>query len=177
MSGTSTPGCENFLLQDEDRELSRWLSARSCLTCVKARKVEDFFNRVRAFNAQYRIPAPVKPELHGGVPERIVQFQNMLYDELREGGDIKELVEDGAPSIEVLTAMADWLGDIMVYAASEATRYGIPLPEVLDIIMDSNASKLMADGTAKFKDGKLQKGPNYWKPEPKIRALLEEKLK
>jgi hypothetical protein len=38
--------------------------------------------------------------------------------------------------------------------------------------MDSNASKLQADGTPLFVEGKLQKGPGYWKPEPKIKDLI-----
>ena len=43
----------------------------------------------------------------------------------------------------------------------------------LDIIMDSNESKLGADGNPIYDaNGKFLKGPNYWKPEPKIRDLL-----
>ena len=52
-------------------------------------------------------------------------------------------------------------------------RRGIPLEDVLQIIMDSNASKLGADGKPIYDaNGKFLKGPNYWKPEPKIRELL-----
>ena len=66
------------------------------------------------------------------------------------------------------------LGDIIVYCRSEALKYGIPLEEVLDIIMDSNESKLGADGKPIYdENGKFLKGPNYWKPEPKIREMLE----
>ena len=47
------------------------------------------------------------------------------------------------------------------------------LEAVLQIIMDSNASKLGADGKPIYDaNGKFLKGPNYWKPEPKIRELL-----
>jgi len=45
---------------------------------------------------------------------------------------------------------------------------------VLDVIMDSNESKLGADGKPIYDaNGKFLKGPGYWKPEPKIKALLE----
>ena len=72
------------------------------------------------------------------------------------------------------TAIADVLGDIIVYCRSEALKYGIPLEEVLDIIMDSNESKLGADGKPIYDaNGKFLKGPNYWKPEPKIKSMLE----
>ena len=46
---------------------------------------------------------------------------------------------------------------------------------VLNIIMDSNESKLGADGLPIYNaDGKVLKGPNYWKPEPALRKMLEE---
>ena len=68
---------------------------------------------------------------------------------------------------------APLLGDVIVYCRSEALKYGIPLEAVLQIIMDSNASKLGADGKPIYDaNGKFLKGPNYWKPEPKIRELL-----
>ena len=42
------------------------------------------------------------------------------------------------------------------------------------IAVDSNESKLGADGKPIYDaNGKFLKGPNYWKPEPKIQALLE----
>ena len=70
-------------------------------------------------------------------------------------------------------AIADLLGDVIVYCRSEALKYGIPLEEVLSIIMDSNESKLGADGKPIYDaNGKFLKGPNYWKPEPKIKELL-----
>jgi len=39
--------------------------------------------------------------------------------------------------------------------------------------MDSNESKLGADGRPIYDaNGKFLKGPNYWRPEPRIKALL-----
>ena len=41
-------------------------------------------------------------------------------------------------------------------------------------VVDSNESKLGADGNPIYDaNGKFLKGPHYWKPEPKIKALLE----
>jgi len=69
---------------------------------------------------------------------------------------------------------ADLLGDVIVYCRSEALKYGLPLEAVLDIIMDSNESKLGADGKPIYDaNGKFLKGPGYWKPDPKIKSLLE----
>ena len=87
--------------------------------------------------------------------------------------DIVAALERGVPELEALTMLADLLGDIQVYCASEMSKFGLPLDDVLGIIMQSNFSKLGADGNPIYDErGKVQKGPNYWKPEPKIQALL-----
>jgi hypothetical protein len=57
--------------------------------------------------------------------------------------------------------------------ADRLVKFKATLEEVLDVIMDSNESKLGADGKPIYDaNGKFLKGPNYWKPEPKIKALL-----
>lgn len=58
-----------------------------------------------------------------------------------------------------------------------AETFGLPMSSVLRIIMESNFSKLGADGLPIYdSDNKVQKGSNYWKPEPKIKEMLEAKL-
>jgi predicted HAD superfamily Cof-like phosphohydrolase len=95
---------------------------------------------------------------------------------VHEIDEIIALAAGGGKPADVATAIADVLGDIIVYCRSEALKYGLPLEEVLDVIMDSNESKLGADGQPIYDaNGKFLKGPNYWKPEPKIRALLEKR--
>ena len=79
--------------------------------------------------------------------------------------------------LDVMAELSDWLGDLVVYCASEARRWGLPLPEVLRVIMESNFSKLGADGKPIYDErGKVMKGPNYWKPEPKLRDMLSREL-
>lgn len=128
-------------------------------------ELPNFFMRIEQFNKMYGMPTPNAPV--GVSAERRAQFKTMLAKELDELDDVPY------GGIEELVALADLFGDLIVYVASEARRCGIPLEAVLQIIMDSNSSKLQADGTALFIDGKLQKGPGYWKPEPKIQLLLE----
>ena len=87
--------------------------------------------------------------------------------------DIAAQVAAGAGAAELLTAIADLLGDVIVYCRSEALKYGLPLEDVLNVIMDSNESKLGAHGNPIYDaNGKFLNGPNYWKPEPRIKALL-----
>ena len=137
---------------------------------------ESFAQRIAAMNAMYKLPAHPAPALPANVTDRLTKFKATLLDEVHEIDDIVELAKHGGSAADIAVALADLLGDIMVYCRSEALKYGLPLEEVLDIIMDSNESKLGADGNPIYDaNGKFLKGPNYWKPEPKIRALLEER--
>lgn len=118
-----------------------------------------FFQSVREFNKTFGIPAQEEPRIESHT--RVRRFKEILYEELQEADAIIDIAD-----------LADWLGDIIVYCTSEAYRHGIPLEQVLSIIMESNASKLGADGRPIIENGKVQKGPGYWKPEPRIRKLL-----
>ena len=156
-------------------------------------KLRSFESKVLFFNGMYKLPIAAKPSLLPSadyqyslattqytasstrklIQDRLRAFKKILLDEVEEVEviitqlELKE-VED----LTILTDLADWLGDLQVYCASEMVRFGLPLKEVLDIIMDSNLSKLGEDGKPIIKDGKVQKGPGYWKPEPQIKALL-----
>lgn len=133
-----------------------------------------FAKRIAAMNAMYKLPAQPSPVLPADPVDRLRKFKATLLDEVNEIDEIVTAVERQADSLDVLVAVADLLGDVIVYCRSEALKYGIPLEEVLAIIMDSNESKLGADGKPIYdSNGKFLKGPNYWKPEPKIRELLQ----
>jgi predicted HAD superfamily Cof-like phosphohydrolase len=135
---------------------------------------KPFAQRIAAMNAMYKLPASERPVLPEDVIGRLTKFKATLMDEVHEIDQIVEMAQQGAPQTEILVAMADLLGDVIVYCRSEALKYGRPLEDVLDVIMDSNESKLGADGKPIYDaNGKFLKGPGYWKPEPKIRALLE----
>ena len=134
---------------------------------------KSFEQRIAAMNAMYKLPANERPTLPADVVDRLTKFKATLLDEVHEIDEIVALAKSGAAATDIAVAIADVLGDIMVYCRSEALKYGLPLEEVLDIIMDSNESKLDANGNPIYDaNGKFLKGPNYWKPEPKIKALL-----
>ncbi len=135
---------------------------------------KSFAHRIAAMNAMYKLPASAAPTIPANVADRLIKFKATLLDEVHEIDAIVQLANNGAAAADVAVAIADVLGDIMVYCRSEALKYGLPLEEVLDVIMDSNESKLGADGKPIYDaNGKFLKGPNYWKPEPKIKALLD----
>lgn len=123
----------------------------------------------------YSLARPTMPAI---VPEGLVtrqtQFMKIIRDEVEEGQKILDDYAESPDELKSLVELSDWLGDMIVYCTSEAMRYGIPIHQVLSIIMQSNFSKLDEQGQAIIKEGKVQKGPNYWKPEPAIEELLSE---
>jgi predicted HAD superfamily Cof-like phosphohydrolase len=150
------------------------------------RRPFDTFNLDRAiehFNKMYGLEAPERPTLRAETPEKMIsllrKFHDILQEEMAEVGDLVDKLESGkAAPIDILTDLADWLGDIMVYCASEMRKYGLRSNDILGIIMSSNFSKLGPDGKAIYDArGKVLKGPNYWKPEPMIRRLLEAQIR
>ena len=133
-----------------------------------------FAQRIAAMNAMYKLPANDRPALPADVADRLTKFKATLLDEVHEIDEIVALAKNGGAASDIAVAIADLLGDVVVYCRSEALKYGLPLEDVLDIIMDSNESKLGTDGNPIYDaNGKFLKGPNYWKPEPKIKALLQ----
>jgi hypothetical protein len=135
---------------------------------------KPFADRIAAMNAMYKLPAAERPTLPADVSDRLVKFKATLMDEVHEIDEIVTMAKSGGSPADIAVAIADLLGDIVVYCRSEALKYGLPLEEVLDVIMDSNESKLGADGKPIYDaNGKFLKGPSYWKPEPRIRELLE----
>lgn len=136
-----------------------------------------FSEDIKKFNGIYKLPVNATPTLDVGLPavERMAAFKDILLEEVHEIDEIIAAQKAGKDPLEVLTMLADLLGDIQVYCASEMAKFGLPLDQVLSIIMQSNFSKLGADGLPIYDErGKVMKGPNYWKPEPKLQAMLTE---
>jgi len=130
-----------------------------------------YWSDVDRFNEIYKLPRPVKPT--NPANDRLDFFKQILLEEVEEVEAIKAKTDP----LERLTDLGDWLADIIVYCSTEARRHGLPIEKILDVIMQSNFSKLGADGKTIYDErGKVLKGPNYWKPEPSIQKLIEKEL-
>jgi len=74
-----------------------------------------------------------------------------------------------------LVEVADALGDMLYILCGTMLSHGMQhkIEAVFNEIQQSNMSKLGADGKAIYReDGKVMKGPNYFKPN--IKAILEK---
>ena len=131
----------------------------------------------------YKLDMPSSPRLRE--LKTLEGFQDIILEEEKEAEDIFEMYKgkkgkdlSKEEQLEILTAVSDWLGDIVVYCFTQAQSWGLPMEDILNVIMDSNFSKLDEDGNPIYDDrGKVLKGPDYWKPEPKIQEILKKDLK
>ena len=154
---------------------------------------KSFEDKITDFNKMYGLPAleaPGIPRLPVFTPSGSTSVREQLdvylekvysifFEELNEVDAIRMAVRNPERTVlEILTELADWLGDLQVYCASEMRKFGLPIADTLAIIMDSNMSKLGEDGKPIYDErGKVLKGPGYWKPEPKIAAMLKGRMK
>ena len=135
-----------------------------------------FQTQIRSFNKMYKLDCEESPKLpHGyqNAARRISDFMSILQEEIEEGTAIVDQLQNVAPIQEVLAQIADWLGDIQVYCASEMRKFGLDNDATLGIIMASNLSKLDEDGDPIYDSrGKVLKGTNFFPPEPELRELI-----
>ena len=140
-----------------------------------------FQSQIRSFNKMYKLDCEQSPRLpHGyqNAAKRISDFMSILQEEIEEGTAIVDQLQSVAPIQEVLAKIADWLGDIQIYCASEMRKFGLDNDACLATIMLSNFSKLDEDGNPIYDSrGKVLKGANYWPPEPLLREQITHQMR
>lgn len=151
-------------------------------------KLTSFSGKIMYFNGMYKLPVAPYPTVNAILAQnkesiymRLCNFKKILTDEIQEMDDITERLQareaDPHGEIDTLTELADLLGDIVIYCASEMIKFGIPFDKTLDIIMQSNFSKLDAAGNPIYNEmGKVMKGPYYYKPEIALKLMLLEEI-
>ena len=128
--------------------------------------ITNAIDAVKEFNEAFKIKYSKnqKADLDESTIElryRLMQEEN---DEYLEAARKKDLVE-----------IADALGDKLYILCGTILAHGLQdkIVEVFDEIQRSNMSKLSADGEPVIReDGKILKGPNYFKPN--IKSILEK---
>ena len=116
------------------------------------------FERVGLFMTTFGQEVKKKP---GWSSDKINTLRiNLIEEELNE---FKEAIEK-----KDLKEVADALTDILYVTYGAGHAFGINLDNCFDEVQNSNMSKLDNDGKPIYNnDGKVMKGPNYFKPDLK----------
>ena len=111
------------------------------------------FGKVEEFMDAFGQNVESEPQWSSVSELRYALIEEELH-ELREALDDKNIVE-----------VADALTDLLYVVYGAGHSFGINLDECFEEVHNSNMSKLGADGKPIYReDGKVLKGPDYWKP-------------
>ncbi len=126
--------------------------------------MKDKIEAVKEFHRVYNIGYKEVPVADLGVQKNKLRFELMKEEneEYFEAANNNDLVE-----------VADALGDMLYILCGTIIEHGMQhkIEEVFEEIQRSNMSKLGDDGKPIYReDGKVMKGPNYFKPN--IKAIL-----
>jgi len=121
---------------------------------------------VTEFHTAFQLAIKHKPTASIGGARNLLRFNLMKEEneEYLEAAQNNDLVE-----------VADALGDMLYILCGTIIEHGMQdkIEEVFNEIQRSNMSKLGQDGKPIYReDGKVLKGPNYFKPE--IARILEK---
>ena len=115
-------------------------------------------NKLKLFMESFGQEVKTKPEFPS---DDILKLRTDLIDE-----EVKELWD--ACDARDLVEIADALTDILYVTYGMAHALGIPIDECFAEVQASNMSKLGEDGKPIYReDGKVMKGPSYFKPDLK----------
>ena len=90
------------------------------------------------------------------------KITSLRYDLIKE--ELEELKE--AMDNRDIKEVADALTDILYVTYGAGHAFGIDLDKCFEEVQNSNMSKLGSDGKPIYNDqGKVMKGPNYFKPD------------
>ena len=120
---------------------------------------------VKQFHDAFGLGIKEAPQADLGKAKNLLRFNLMKEEneEYLEAANNNDLVE-----------VADALGDMLYILCGTIIEHGMQhkIEEVFEEIQESNMSKLGADGKPIYReDGKVLKGPNYFKPD--IKKILK----
>ena len=121
--------------------------------------MKDKILAVKEFHKAFKLDYLDKPKADLGMDKNKLRFNLMKEEneEYFEAANNNDMVE-----------VADALGDMLYILCGTIIEHGMEhkIDEIFIEIQNSNMSKLGADGSPIYReDGKVLKGPNYFKPD------------
>ncbi len=129
--------------------------------------MKNKIDAVKQFHKAFGLGIKQEPTANLGLDKNLLRYNLMKEEneEYLEAATNNDLVE-----------VADALGDMLYILCGTIIEHGMQhkIEEVFNEIQRSNMSKLGADGKPIYReDGKVLKGPNYFKPD--IKNILDKK--
>ncbi|MEM1259837.1 MAG: nucleoside triphosphate pyrophosphohydrolase family protein [Bacteroidota bacterium] len=127
--------------------------------------MKDKLEAVKAFHHSFGLGVLHNPKANLGNDKNLLRYKLMR----EENEEYLEAAQEGN-----LEEVADALGDMLYILCGTILEHGMQykIDAVFEEIQKSNMSKLGADGKPIYReDGKVMKGPNYFKPN--IATILE----
>ncbi|SDB18973.1 Phosphoribosyl-ATP pyrophosphohydrolase [Flavobacteriaceae bacterium MAR_2010_188] len=126
--------------------------------------MKNKIDAVKAFHTAFKIGYKENPVASLGLEKNMLRYKLMREEneEYLEAANNDDLVE-----------IADALGDMLYILCGTIIEHGLQhkIEEVFEEIQRSNMSKLGEDGEPIYrKDGKVLKGPSYFRPD--IKGIL-----
>lgn len=121
--------------------------------------MQDKIHAVKQFHEAFGLGIKQEPTASLGEAKNLLRYKLMREEneEYLEAANNNDLIE-----------IADALGDMLYILCGTILEHGLQhkIEEVFEEIQRSNMSKLGNDGTPIYReDGKVLKGPNYFKPD------------
>ena len=129
----------------------------------------EAYNDVLAFHRAVDNPIEVTPRIPH--KERIYLRARLIHEEVNE--ELLPLLEMRSSD---LVAIADAIADSMYVLIGTALEYGIPLPQIWNIVQATNMAKVdpVTGKVRKREDGKVLKPKGWQPPEPQILECLKD---
>ena len=121
--------------------------------------MKDKILAVKEFHKAFKLDYLDKPKADLGMDKNKLRF-NLVKEENEEYFE--------AANNNDMVEVADALGDMLYILCGTIIEHGMEhkIDEIFREIQNSNMSKLGADGSPIYReDGKVLKGPNYFKPD------------
>ena len=121
--------------------------------------MKDKIQAVKEFHKAFKLDYLEQPKANIGLEKNKLRFNLMREEneEYLEAANNNDIIE-----------VADALGDMLYILCGTIIEHGMQhkIDEIFNEIQSSNMSKLGADGNPIYRqDGKVLKGPNYFKPD------------
>ena len=121
--------------------------------------MKDKIQAVKDFHKAFKLDYLEQPKANIGLEKNKLRFNLMREEneEYLEAANNNDIIE-----------VADALGDMLYILCGTIIEHGMQhkIDEIFNEIQSSNMSKLGADGNPIYReDGKVLKGPNYFKPD------------